>query len=977
MRNIYSVSSFILLASLAFLTGLSSAKAAETIYAGSMAFQSTGSSHDGNGWLLSENGYVGTFINVSSAGTVTITIKADGSIAAGTLPIMHLHIGDNNDMWSVTDHGGSHTTYSDYVAQFDLSAGMHAVRVEFVNDYTTSGDRNLYLKSVTFDDASLQNSATSTNALAAADNYIDNYRKSTATVNIPDGNVSEGTSVQVSLYNHAFNFGAAVYGHGTAPWTVSNPTPGSDYYNYQQFLNSHFNMIVPENAGKWGNNENNRDVVTMDAVDDMLDYAEDHNLRARMHCALWDYDDQEPDWLDTLEIDALTDPCAAAELWDEIMERIDYYIGDRAHRLTSIDGINEDYHRDLHTEVFGIDGVVDIYNEMAIAAAGHAKIAVNEYAVLDGGTYYRNWYREHIESIMNAGGTVELIGVQDHTSSYQYDAVNVFQNLQLLAGFELPIIITEFSIDEEEPGYTYLLTESMRLAFGNDMTDGFVMWGFWNYEDWIWRSGSALVSENWNLTAMGTAYEQLMDQWDTKETVYVDSNSQIQFEGFYGDYILTIGNQNYSFTFDKNTGATEPVIINSLYVDDNAPNDPGPGNPDVSDPNEDGTIEHPFDAIQEAIEAAYHDTVVIRDGTYTGNGNRDIYFRGRKIIVRSENGPNACVIDCQSTAYDRHRAFYFDEKEDDDSVLEGLTITNGWPFDEYIGTICCLENSSPIINNCVLIGNGDSAAGLGGAIGCSPGSEPTITNCTIIGNSSPFGGGIYCEESSPVIRNCILADNSSGTWGGGIYSYFSDLTVQNCTFSNNNGGYYGGGLYVEGGTVDITNCILWADTASITGPELEVIASGIVTVSYSDVEGGESAVEVEGGSTLIWDANNIELDPNFVNAGQNNYHLLPESPCIDAGDQTGSYTNQTDIDGNPRVLAEHVEIGVDEFTCVGDLNYNGFVNLVDFAPLGAYWQETGCNVGVECVRADLNRDTEVNWQDLYLFVQNWLTTVTE
>jgi hypothetical protein len=42
----------------------------------------------------------------------------------------------------------------------------------------------------------------------------------------------------------------------------------------------------------------------------------------------------------------------------------------------------------------------------------------------------------------------------------------------------------------------------------------------------------------------------------------------------------------------------------TIYVDDNAPNDPDPGNPAVSDPLENGTAEHPYDAIQQAIDAA-------------------------------------------------------------------------------------------------------------------------------------------------------------------------------------------------------------------------------------------------------------------------------------------------------------------------------------------------------------------------------------
>ena len=40
------------------------------------------------------------------------------------------------------------------------------------------------------------------------------------------------------------------------------------------------------------------------------------------------------------------------------------------------------------------------------------------------------------------------------------------------------------------------------------------------------------------------------------------------------------------------------------YVDDDAPNDLAPGDPTVSDPNEDGSLAHPFDAIQEGINAA-------------------------------------------------------------------------------------------------------------------------------------------------------------------------------------------------------------------------------------------------------------------------------------------------------------------------------------------------------------------------------------
>jgi hypothetical protein len=96
---------------------------------------------------------------------------------------------------------------------------------------------------------------------------------------------------------------------------------------------------------------------------------------------------------------------------------------------------------------------------------------------------------------------------------------------------------------------------------------------------------------------------------------------------------------------------------------------------DVTDPNEDGSSAHPFDAIQEGIDAASGgDTVLVLDGTYTGVGNREIEFKGKAITVRSQNGPTNCIVDLQGTV--RKPGFVFDDAEDPNSILDGFTITN-------------------------------------------------------------------------------------------------------------------------------------------------------------------------------------------------------------------------------------------------------------------------------------------------------------
>ncbi|MBW8035558.1 MAG: hypothetical protein FVQ79_08005 [Planctomycetes bacterium] len=59
---------------------------------------------------------------------------------------------------------------------------------------------------------------------------------------------------------------------------------------------------------------------------------------------------------------------------------------------------------------------------------------------------------------------------------------------------------------------------------------------------------------------------------------------------------------------------------------------------------------------------------------------------------------------------------------------------------------------------------------------------------------------------------------------------------------------------------------------------------------------------------------NIDSDPLFLNTSSGDYHLLPDSPCIDAGDP--NYVpepNETDLDGNQRVISGLIDMGAYEF----------------------------------------------------------------
>ncbi len=224
-----------------------------------------------------------------------------------------------------------------------------------------------------------------------------------------------------------------------------------------------------------------------------------------------------------------------------------------------------------------------------------------------------------------------------------------------------------------------------------------------------------------------------------------------------------------------------------------------------------------------------------------------------------------------------------------------------------------------------LEGSEDSRQSGGGMNNCYA-SAVAVTNCTFKGNTARYyGGGMYYGTAT----NCTFTDNSANNLGGGLYwgtamnctftgnsadngGGMMHGTATNCIFTGNSAYYSGGGIYLGtamnctftgnsasngGGMCEgtATNCIFWTDSS----PELKN-----TTVAYSCIMGG---YEGEG---------NTDQDPQFEDADNGLFLLLPNSPCVDTGTSPGSPTS--DIRGIVRPQGSGVDMGAYEYFEDGD-----------------------------------------------------------
>jgi predicted outer membrane repeat protein len=282
---------------------------------------------------------------------------------------------------------------------------------------------------------------------------------------------------------------------------------------------------------------------------------------------------------------------------------------------------------------------------------------------------------------------------------------------------------------------------------------------------------------------------------------------------------------------------------------------------------------------------------------------------------------------------------------DNTAQLDGFTITagNANVFNNttksYRGGGIHIINSSPILQNLTLQGNSAFAGAGVNSQNSNPslshilftsnhaswdggglafiGGQPLLANIVFENNQTDgLGGAISSNSSTPTLINILIANNTANEGGGFYGSNWCDATLTNVTMVNNTAQTKGGGI--QGcHRMSVTNSIVWGNTAP-DGAQIYVSGSSNASMAYTLLQGTLPAAWSDGGNNLTGDVD-PNLDGSFrpqasspiLDVGSNDA-LLEDTLDLD-GDGDTSELIPVDLDGNPRMVNEIVDMGAYEY----------------------------------------------------------------
>jgi len=300
-----------------------------------------------------------------------------------------------------------------------------------------------------------------------------------------------------------------------------------------------------------------------------------------------------------------------------------------------------------------------------------------------------------------------------------------------------------------------------------------------------------------------------------------------------------------------------------------------------------------YQSLQEAYNSPFidnGDTIYVNPKTYTW----PFKFIGKDVYIKSVAGKEETILRRGRTVVSMNRGILsgFTIKQGTVRLfgtarMEDCIVTEVHTIDEsFSGGVVeragVVVSDTAEVRNCIISHNRKYLFNWygGNGAGVILRDFATLRNCRITKNRADMYGGGISVFGQPRIINCIIDNNYAIGWrggGGGIYlNPNSKLTVVNSVLYNNRTNRRDGGFgAVFGGeySLNIVNSIVWANSKQENENKVWINAS------YCDIQG------YSGGT------GNRSSPPNFVDPASGDFHLLPESLCIDVGDPAQEYND--------------------------------------------------------------------------------------
>lgn len=181
------------------------------------------------------------------------------------------------------------------------------------------------------------------------------------------------------------------------------------------------------------------------------------------------------------------------------------------------------------------------------------------------------------------------------------------------------------------------------------------------------------------------------------------------------------------------------------------------------------------------------------------------------------------------------------------------------------------------------------------------------------------GGGMYIDNCSVTVGNCIFQDNRAAHDGGAVANYWagSALFMDRCTFLDNESGVWGGAVFSYYGPVTIRNSTFIGNKA-VDGGGMAGLGTNYPTylvnnVFYNNIT--ESAVYATAGGAIINYANvgvyifNCTMDKNTADYGQSvyNYANCVMTNCILWGTEAGDQFYEPGVGGYAAISCSDIK----------------------------------------------------------------------